>query len=279
MGGLRREGLLNWMGGKSKIADWICSYIDYSRLVYLELFLGGGSVLWAKDRHRYEVVNDGDGELVNFYRVVKDCSLIKRMVTIVRDWLWSDEVFNEVVKMDISKLDEVERAARFYYLNQLSVNGFGGSYAYRWNVEGIRDFFDIGNLEELFTWYNERLRGVFIYNKDFREVLGYFLDRNKDLSNFCVYADPPYWGVNYYAVKFSEGCHKDLAELLNKIVDKGGYVLVSYYDFEGMRELYPGDKWLVERYGIAKISEVRVKQTSRSVAEEVLLVSRNNLFI
>lgn len=279
MGGLRRDSLLRWMGGKSKIADWICSYMDYSRLVYLELFLGGGSVLWAKGRHKYEVVNDGDGELINFYRVVRDYRLCKRMVAIIREWLWSDALFHGVAKMDVSKLDEVERAARFYYVKQLSVNGLGSNYAYRWNIEGTKEFFDIHQLEEMFVWYIERLRGVFIYSKDFRDVLKCFLDRNRDLSKFCVYADPPYWGVNYYAVKFNEGCHRDLAELLNKVVDKGGYVLVSYYDFEGMRGLYPENKWGVEKYGVAKASELRVKQESRTIAEEVLLVSRNSLFV
>lgn len=279
MGRVNGEGLLRWIGGKSMIADWVCSYMDYSRKVYLELFLGGGSVLWRKERHRYEVVNDGDGELVNFYRVVRDCGLVRRLVRIVGEWLWSDEVFKEILGLDVSKLDEVERAARFFYLNRVSINGAGRNYAHRWSVDSMKDFFDIGGLEELLLWYSERLKGVFIYNKDFRVVLNNFLDRNRDLSNLCVYADAPYWGVNYYAVKFSEQCHRDLAELLNRVVDKGGYVLVSYYEFEGMRELYGEDKWVVEKYRVVKTSEVRVKQESRSGAEEVLLVSRNNLFI
>ena len=76
---------LKWHGGKSYLADWIIDHMP-KHLHYVEPYGGGLAVLLAKDpfddRHQWsekghergisEVVNDLNGELMNFWKVLQD---------------------------------------------------------------------------------------------------------------------------------------------------------------------------------------------------------------
>lgn len=64
-----------WVGGKTKLAKQIVSLIPEDHNLYVEVFAGALSVLYAKEvpqRAKYrEVINDYNGELVNLYRCIK----------------------------------------------------------------------------------------------------------------------------------------------------------------------------------------------------------------
>jgi DNA adenine methylase len=63
------HGPLPYIGGKSKLADTIISLFPEHK-AYCEVFTGGGWVFFKKPRSRYETLNDLDGDLVRFYRVL-----------------------------------------------------------------------------------------------------------------------------------------------------------------------------------------------------------------
>lgn len=65
------RAVLKYPGAKNRLADWICSYMP-KHDVYLEPFAGSLAVLFAKQRCHIETVNDLDGEIVNFFLVVRD---------------------------------------------------------------------------------------------------------------------------------------------------------------------------------------------------------------
>lgn len=65
------KAVLKYPGAKNRIADWICSYIP-PHDVYLEPFAGSLAVLFNKPRCHIETVNDLDGEIVNFFRALRD---------------------------------------------------------------------------------------------------------------------------------------------------------------------------------------------------------------
>ena len=64
---------MSWVGGKKALRDEIVSRfpLDYKR--YIEVFGGGGWVLFHKNPGRdFEVFNDFNGNLVNLYRCVRE---------------------------------------------------------------------------------------------------------------------------------------------------------------------------------------------------------------
>lgn len=63
--------VLKYPGAKNRIAPWIVSYIPRHE-VYLEPFFGSGAVLFNKQPSRIETVNDIDGNIVNFFKVLRD---------------------------------------------------------------------------------------------------------------------------------------------------------------------------------------------------------------
>ena len=66
------KSFIPWIGGKSLLAKKIVSMFpdDFDR--YIEVFGGGGSVLFAKDKHApLEVYNDANGQLVNLFRCIR----------------------------------------------------------------------------------------------------------------------------------------------------------------------------------------------------------------
>lgn len=65
------KSVLRYPGAKNRLAPWICEYIP-KHDVYLEPFAGSLAVLFNKPKSHIETVNDLDGEVVNFFRIVRD---------------------------------------------------------------------------------------------------------------------------------------------------------------------------------------------------------------
>lgn len=61
---------ITYWGGKQTLAALIISKIP-EHTTYCEPFLGGGAVFWQKQPSKVEIINDLNGEVVNFYRVLK----------------------------------------------------------------------------------------------------------------------------------------------------------------------------------------------------------------
>src|ERR1700679_225442 len=111
------RGPINYIGGKNRLAKTIIERIP-DHLTYIEPFSGGAQVFFHKPRSRIEVLNDLDSQLVNFYRVCQ-ChheELIRYMRTmpVSREWFVSFE------KTSPGSLTDIQRAARFLYLQKLA---------------------------------------------------------------------------------------------------------------------------------------------------------------
>ena len=65
------EQLLKYPGGKWRISDWIVSHFPKHK-VYLEPFFGSGAVLFNKPPSAIETVNDIDGDITNFFKVLRE---------------------------------------------------------------------------------------------------------------------------------------------------------------------------------------------------------------
>lgn len=104
-----------WMGGKRRLASFIVQRIP-EHTCYVEPFGGGASILFMREASKVEVLNDIDGELVNFYRVLKHhlmefCNQFRWSVT-------SRQIFEWLKRTPPETLTDIQRAARFYYLQK-----------------------------------------------------------------------------------------------------------------------------------------------------------------
>ena len=155
---------MSWIGGKKALRDEIIARfpLDYTR--YIEVFGGGGWVLFHKPPgNDFEVYNDFNPNLANLYRCVRDyphelCNELRYMLNSRLDFEYVREMMHS--KTDIPN---IKRAAYFYQLIRYSyasgLDSFGAQPHSMWN-----DFPLIHNA-------CRRLQKVVIENKDFEKLI------------------------------------------------------------------------------------------------------------
>ncbi len=235
------------VGGKWRLAKRIVGLMP-AHDIYVEPFTGAANVFFAKPRARIECLNDIDGDIVNFFRVLGDPAALRRLVDRLRLTPYSREEYERCCCTDPPS-DPVGRAWRFYVLARQSFGGyrpanngkaFSGSTRGRWR-RSLRI-----NKNEAAVWRDapealldiaERLRGVFIENRDFRYVIARY-----DRPDTLFYLDPPYIGHEGYYDRnsFAPVRHVELGNVLNRIQGKA---MVSYYPHPSLERLYPADRW------------------------------------
>lgn len=88
---------------------------------YVEVFGGAAWVLFGKTPSPVEILNDIDGELINFFEVVKRQP--EELLAFFDLALVSRGEFNRLLEQNPHDLDQVARAHRFYYLIMASWGG------------------------------------------------------------------------------------------------------------------------------------------------------------
>ena len=119
------QPLLKWVGGKRQLLPSLLKVMPKSFDFYVEPFLGGGALFFHL-QPKNAVVCDINSELINFYNVVKDSPepLIQKLLS----YTDSEEFFYSIRNLDrdpesFSKLSNIDKAARTYYLNRVCFNG------------------------------------------------------------------------------------------------------------------------------------------------------------
>ena len=215
------KSFIPWMGGKRLLAQKIVSLFPNDIDRYIEVFGGGGSVLFYKDRHaNLEVYNDFNSDLVNLFRCAKyHRAELQREIS---GYFNSREIFSEIKeKMNISGFTDIQRAGMFFVLAKLS-------YGSNMRTFGCRK----RNLSsDYLTEIEDRMKDVVVEKLDFEELI-----KKYDSPKALFYCDPPYSNTErYYESLFIHGDHERLKAVLNGI--KGRFIL-SYNDNEYIRELY-----------------------------------------
>src|SRR5438270_9521145 len=106
-------GPLSYIGGKNRLAKRLLEIFP-EHTTYVEAFAGGAQVFFHKEPSKVEVLNDLDGEIVNFYRV---CQLhYEELLRYFRFAVVSREWFDLLKSTDPRTLTDVQRAARYFYL-------------------------------------------------------------------------------------------------------------------------------------------------------------------
>ncbi|MBN2161767.1 MAG: DNA adenine methylase [Pontiellaceae bacterium] len=217
---------LGYLGGKSRLAKRIVERIP-EHTCYVEPFCGGAWVYFTKPQSRVEILNDRDGELVNFWRVVKNH--LPEFLRCIDLTLVSREQFQLESKQDPSLLTDVQRAVRYYRLQRM---GYGGKVVNRtFGTSSTRpSSLNLPSVEEQLRETHKRMARTTIENLDACDCI-----RKYDSPQTFFYIDPPYWNADFYAVSFSGKDFRTLAETLRTI---NGSFILSLNDTPEVRMIF-----------------------------------------
>ena len=226
------NSFMSWVGGKKALRDAIVARLNYECDRYVEVFGGGGWVLFYKSPAKFEVYNDFNSNLANLYRCVRDCpdELIKELMYGLNS-REDFEIARNLLRFD-TNLSPAKRAALFYQIIRYSyasgLDSFGAQPHNMW-----RNF-------PIIHEASRRLQGVVIENKDFEKLI-----KQYDRPNTMFYLDPPYFETeDYYEdVGFTE---KDHIRLRDTLLNIKGKFLLSYNDCPYIRELYSQPGIMIE---------------------------------
>jgi len=222
-----------YIGGKRRLARAITRAIDRCpHDLYAEVFVGMGGIFLRRGRKpRVEVINDWSEDVSTFFRILQRHYVA--FLDMLRFQLTTRAGFERLLRVDPSTQTDLERAARFLYLQRLA---FGGKVAGRnFGVDpGSPGSFDVTKLGPLLEAIHERLAAVTIERLPWSDFLSRY-DRDEAL----FYLDPPYWGSegDYGADLFDRTQFKAMAEQLGTIA---GRFLLSINDVPEIRAIFAG---------------------------------------
>src|SRR5215470_9172626 len=155
------RGPLAYIGGKNRLARHIISLFP-KHTTYVEPFAGGAQVFFHKAPSEVEVLNDLDGEIVNFFRV---CQWhYEELIRYLKFCLISRSLYGQLAAADPSLLTDVQRAGRFFYLQK---NCYGGLRLKRIFGYGVTrgPNYNVAKIPELIAATHQRLARVQIENR------------------------------------------------------------------------------------------------------------------
>jgi len=220
------RGPLSYIGGKNRLADQIIRLFP-EHTTYVEAFAGGAQVFFRKEPSKVEVLNDLDGEVVNFYRVLQ--WHYDELIRHFKFALVSRKQFDLFKSTDPLMLTDVQRAARYLYLQKTCYGGLVRKKNYSGNVIQPPGF-NIKRLPQIIEDAHARLSRVQIESLPYEDVLARY-----DRPTTFFYLDPPYMNKMLYRFNFEREDFESLVELLRRI--KGKFLL-SLNDVPEVRKLF-----------------------------------------
>ncbi len=236
--------VFGWYGGKFSHLSWLLPLLPECHH-YCEPFAGSAAVLLNRPPSPVETYNDIDGEVANFFRVLRDQK--ESLVEAIGLTPFSREEFYRAVSVNgnASRLSDLERARLFFTRARQARTGLAQTASLgRWancrntsraGMSGVVSRW-LGSIEDL-PEVALRLLRVQIENRPAIEIIKLY-----DGADTLFYCDPPYvhstrGDAKAYGFEMKDGEHRDLAGALNRA---RGKIAVSGYRCDLMDELYKG---------------------------------------
>ncbi len=255
---MKKEGLVinkppmaGWIGGKSQLCKTIIAKIP-THICYVEPFAGAAWVYWGKNESKVEVLNDINKELITLYRVIQN-----HLEEFIRYFKWtlvSRDEYKRLKEVNPETLTDIQRAARFYYLQR---NAFGGKV-------GCQNFgyatttspkINLLRLEEELSMAHIRLAKTYIECLPYDNII-----KRYDRPHSFFYIDPPYWNCenDYGKGLFDKSDFQKLADILNSL--QGRFIL-SLNDTKEIRTIFENFKFeeAIVTYSCGK-SNIKAKE-------------------
>jgi DNA adenine methylase len=220
-----------WIGGKSQLASTIVPLIDYTpHVTYAEPFVGMGGIFLRRNRRpKSEVINDINQDIINLFRILQ-CHFVQFM-DVLKWQITSRAEFERLIKLTPESLTDLQRAARFLYLQRLAFGGkvSGQNFGVSAQTPGR---FDITKLHSQLEDVHERLSGVVLECLSWADFIPKY-----DHKDCLFYLDPPYYDCedDYGKNIFSKDDFEKIASLLKGI--KGQFIL-SLNDHPDVRTIF-----------------------------------------
>lgn len=221
-----------WMGGKRVLAGRLAERIaamPHER--YVEPFVGMGGVFFRR-RHRpkLEVINDINRDVVNLFRLLQ--RHYQQLLDVLKWQLCGRAEFERLLRVDPDTLTDLERAARFLFLQRASFGGKAVGQSFGISFSGPARF-DLTKLVPLLEDVHERLSGVLIERLPYQDCIAKYDSRPGTL----FYLDPPYWGCtdDYGKDIFSPA---DFELLRGQLEALQGRFILSINDTPEVRQIF-----------------------------------------
>lgn len=241
---VRRRGkkliAFGWYGGKFSHLDWLLPLLPQTHH-YCEPFAGSAAVLLNRDPSPVETYNDVDGEVTNFFRVLREQK--GQLIEAIGLTPFSREEFYVAVNTDGEKITKLERARRFFVRARQTRTGLAQTASLgRW--ANCKNTSRSGMAGVVSRWLGsvhglpdvaERLLRVQIENRPAVDVINLYDD-----PGTLFYCDPPYvhssrGDSKAYGFEMDDKAHAELAKVLLK---RRGKVAISGYRCDLMDTLY-----------------------------------------
>lgn len=230
---MQTKPLFPWPGGKTRLLQHLLPLLsDNPHTCYVEAFAGGAAALFARpEPAKIEVLNDTHGELVRLYRVVAN-----HLDEFVRQFRWaltSREMYRWAQMQVPDTLTDIQRAARFFYLQRLS---FGGKVTGQTlgvgptTAKGI----NLLRLEEDLSAAHLRLHRVVIEHLAWQDCIAKY-----DRPGTLFLLDPPYWQTEGYGNPFPIEEYDQLAQVMATLKGKAILTINDHPDMRTRFDRFP----------------------------------------
>lgn len=247
-----------WVGGKRNLAAQLVAIInEIQHRTYAEPFVGMGGVFFRRTMQpRCEVINDLNRNVSTFFLILREH--LVPFADMLRFQLTTRSEFERLLKIDPDTLTDLQRSARFLYLQRTC---FGGKVSGRnFGVDpGAPAAFDVSRVMPILEELHDRLKGVVIECLPYQDLIARY-----DRPDTLFYLDPPYEGAEHFYGRglFTGDDFAALADLLANI--KGKFVL-SINDSKTMRATFA-------RFNITPVKVTYTVSRSKAKAAGELII-------
>ncbi len=226
---------LRYPGGKSRAVDLISTLVPKFD-EFREPFLGGGSVfIYLKQRFPKKTfwINDLYLELIKFWEMSRNN--VETVIEKVYEWrnqFTEGKYLHKFLKENISKFDDLEKAAAFFIFNRITFSGTSESGGY--SEQTYHGRFTESSIHRL-KQFGKLINGTKITNLDFQKII------EQDGQNVFIFLDPPYHSATKSALYGKNGnLHKgfDHVRFAETMKNCKHNWLITYDDSEYIRNLF-----------------------------------------
>lgn len=243
-------------GGKTRSRDKIYKFFppNGAYKVYVEPFVGAGSLFLGQKTDK-EVINDIDKDIYNIWRDMKSVS--KEQFDKL-EFNGDENTFNKLLEDNTT--DSLQRLYRNLYISFFSFASFRKYFDKTKTKDSMR-----GNRDNIFNRFQEihdRLKGVTILNKDYKNII-----KKYDSDNTLFYLDPPYFQTNN---KSYSNKNIDFEELAKILKDVNGYFVLSINNDPYIRKVF-------KDFNIHQLPSVRYTATMKvdTTGNELVITNFN----